>query len=175
MNRPNPSPDLSPLDPIRFDRAPGGRAQLLPTLFEAQRIYGYVPEPVAEAIGRALRIPLADIHGVLEFYTMLYAKPAGRRIVRGCSSPMCSRLHGDEAFVAPARHLKLPPGEVSSDGVSMVEEVPCLGLCDLAPAALVGDVPVGGIDPARPEDWVDGPRPAPVGRVFGEPRWLSGR
>jgi NADH-quinone oxidoreductase subunit F len=57
----------------------------------------------------------------------------------------------------------------------MVEEAPCLGLCDMAPAALVGDVPVGGIDPAQPGSWVDSPRPAPLGRVVGDPRWLSGR
>src|SRR3989304_2871480 len=120
MNRPPESPDLTLLDPVLFDRAPGGRSQLLPTLFDAQRIYGYISEPVADAIGRALRVPLADIYGVLEFYTMLYSKPAGRRIVRVCSSPMCSRLHGDEAFVAAARHLKLHPGEVAADGGSTV-------------------------------------------------------
>ena len=57
MNRPGEPPDLSLLDPILFERAPGGRAQLLPTLFDAQRIYGYVPGSVAEAIGRALRVP----------------------------------------------------------------------------------------------------------------------
>jgi len=175
MNRPNPSPDLSLLDPILFDRAPGGRAQLLPTLFEAQRIYGYVPEPVAEAIGRALRIPLADIHGVLEFYTMLYAQPAGRRIVRVCTSPLCSRLQGEAALSAAGNHLGLRPGEVSADGTWMVEEVPCLGLCDMAPAALVGDVPVAEIDPADPGRWIDTPSAAPLGRIGGDPRWLSGR
>jgi NADH-quinone oxidoreductase subunit F len=175
MNRQDESPDLTRLDPILFDRAPGGRAQLLPTLFDAQRLYGYVPETVAEAIGRALRVPLADIYGVLEFYTMLYARPAGRRIVRVCTSPLCSRVQGEAALAAAGHHLGLRPGEVSADGTWMVEEVPCLGLCDVAPAALVGDVPVGAIDPSHPERWIDAPSPASVGRVTGEPRWLSGR
>src|SRR3989337_3910330 len=116
MNRPPESPDLDLLDPILFDRAPGGRAQLLPTLLEAQRLYGHVPEPVAEAIGRALRVPLADIYGVLEFYTMLYSQPAGRRIVRVCTSPLCSRLQGEAALTAAGHHLRLPTGEGSADG-----------------------------------------------------------
>jgi len=175
MNRPPESPDLTLLDPILFDRAPGGRAQLLPTLFDAQRIYGHVPETVAEAIGRALRVPLADIYGVLEFYTMLYAQPAGRRIVRVCTSPLCSRLQGEAALTAAGRHLRLRPGEVSADGTWMIEEVPCLGLCDMAPAALVGDVPVAEIDVADPGRWIDSPSAAPLGRIGGEPRWLSGR
>src|SRR3989337_4271791 len=126
MNRPPESPDLDLLDPILFDRAPGGRAQLLPTLLEAQRLYGHVPEPVAEAIGRALRVPLADIYGVLEFYTMLYSQPAGRRIVRVCTSPMCSRLGGESAVEAAAHHLGLRPGQVSVDGGGMVEGAACL-------------------------------------------------
>jgi NADH-quinone oxidoreductase subunit F len=133
--------NLDLLDPILFERAPSGRAGLLPTLLEAQRLYGYIPEAVAEAIGRALRVPLADIYGVLEFYAMLYSRPAGRRIVRVCTSPLCSRLGGEAAARAAARHLGLRLGEVSSNGETMVEEAPCLGLCDMAPAALVGDVP----------------------------------
>jgi NADH-quinone oxidoreductase subunit F len=175
MIRPNGPLDLSLLDPILFDRAPGGRTQLLPALFEAQRTYGHIPEAVAEAIGRALRVPLADIYGVLEFYTMLYSRPAGRRIVRVCTSPMCSRLRSDEALASACTHLSLRPGEVSRDGEWMVEEAPCLGLCDMAPAALVGDVPVAAIDASRPETWIDHAAAASIGRVSGEPRWLSGR
>ena len=167
--------DLDLLDPVLFDHAPGGRAQLLPTLLEAQHIYGHVPEPVAEAIGRALRVPLADIYGVLEFYSMLYPQPAGRRIVRVCTSTLCSRVGGASAVQAAAHYLGLHPGQVSADGEWMVEEAPCLGLCDMAPAALVGDVPVGGIDPAGPASWVKTPTPAGLGRVGGEPRWLTGR
>jgi NADH-quinone oxidoreductase subunit F len=175
MDRPTPTFDLSLLDPILFDRAPGGRSQLLPTLFDAQRIYGHVPEPVAEAIGRALRVPLADIYGVLEFYTMLYGRPAGRRIIRVCTSPLCSRVHGEEALASASRHVGLRPGEVSADGEWMVEETPCLGLCDMAPAALVGDLPVGHIDASAPESWIGRSTAAPLGRVTGDPRWLSGR
>src|SRR3970282_1041223 len=175
MNRPPESPDLTLLDPILFDRAPGGRAQLLPTLFDAQRIYGHVPESVAEAIGRALRVPLADIYGVLEFYTMLYAQPAGRRIVRVCTSPLCSRLQGEAALMAAGHYLRLRPREVSADGTCMIEEVPCLGLCDMAPPARVGDVPVAEIDVAAPGRWIDSPSAAPLGRIGGATRWLSGR
>jgi NADH-quinone oxidoreductase subunit F len=57
----------------------------------------------------------------------------------------------------------------------MVEEVPCLGLCDMAPAALVGDVPVAEIDPDDPGRWIDSPTAAPLGRIGGDPRLLSGR
>jgi len=169
------SPDLSLLDPVLFDRAPGGRSQLLPTLLEAQRIYGFVPAPVAEAVGRALRVPLAEIYGVLEFYSMLYTRRTGRRIVRVCTSPLCSRHGSERALHAAAEHVGAEPGVPSADGEWMVEEAPCLGLCDLAPAALVGETPVGGIDIDSPSSWIRSPVAAPLGRVGGEPRWLTGR
>jgi NADH-quinone oxidoreductase subunit F len=175
MAAPVRSFDLTLLDPVLFDLAPGGRAQLLPVLLEAQRIYGYVPEPVADAIGRALRVPLADIHGVLEFYTMLYPRPAGRRIVRVCTSPLCRRRGAQAALQAACDHLGLPTDQASTDGAWMVEEAPCLGLCDHAPAALVGDTPVGPMDPSKASDWIDRPVAAPLGVVGGEPRWLTAR
>jgi NADH-quinone oxidoreductase subunit F len=175
MSTSTPTLDLRPLDPILFEHAAGGRSRLLPVLLEAQRIYGHIPAEVADAIGRALRVPLADIHGVLEFYTMLYPRPTGRRVVRVCTSPMCSRVGGERALESAARHLGLHPGEVSASGEWMVEEAPCLGLCDAAPAALIGDAPAGPIDPDVPEGWIDGRNEIGLGAVTGEPRWLTGR
>ena len=40
---------------------------------------------------------------------------------------------------ALCRHLEIEPGEVSSNGEFTVEHAPCLGLCDHAPAVLVGE------------------------------------
>jgi NADH-quinone oxidoreductase subunit F len=45
----------------------------------------------------------------------------------------------------------------------------------MAPAALVGDVPVGEIDSEDGANWVEAPQAAPLGRIGGDPRWLSGR
>ena len=44
---------------------------------------------------------------------------------------------------------KVAPGEVSSDGEFTVEHAPCLGLCDHAPALLVGEIALGHADPGR--------------------------
>ncbi|HMK09059.1 MAG TPA: NADH-ubiquinone oxidoreductase-F iron-sulfur binding region domain-containing protein, partial [Anaerolineales bacterium] len=106
---------------------------------------------------------------------MLYSRPTGRTVVRVCTSPLCSRARGEEALEAAAGHLRVRPGEASADGAWMVEEVPCLGLCDMAPAALVGETPVGAVDPDRPAAWIEMAHAAALGRLTGEPRWLTGR
>lgn len=166
---------LEPLEPILARLAPGGRTNLIPTLLEAQAAYGYLPEPVVEALGRGLHIPLAEIHGVIEFYSMLYPRPTGRTIVRVCTSSMCAQAGAEQALHAAARHLGIEPGEVTSDGKFKLERAPCLGLCDHAPAALVGETPVAHLDPAAPQRWLTPPQAPPLGHVGGEPRWLSGR
>jgi NADH-quinone oxidoreductase subunit F len=167
--------DLAFLEPVLSENAGVGRTRLLPVLLEAQRQLGYLTEPMVEAIGRSLRVPLAEIHGVIEFYSMLYNRPAGRKVVRVCTSPVCEQAGGKAALAAACKHFGTAPGEVTSDGEWMVEEAPCLGLCDHAPAALVGDVPVANIDPSKASDWIENPKAAGLGVVGGDSRPLSGR
>ena len=62
--------ELDPLRSILAELAPQGRPALLPALHAAQQIYGWLPEPVAAEVGRALGVPLADVYGVIDFYAM---------------------------------------------------------------------------------------------------------
>ncbi|HLC06323.1 MAG TPA: NAD(P)H-dependent oxidoreductase subunit E [Anaerolineales bacterium] len=169
------SPDLAFLEPVLAENADGGRDRLLPVLLRVQGQLGYLTQPMVEAIGRSLRVPLAEIHGVIEFYAMLYNRPAGRRVVRVCTSPICDQAGGRAALDAACKHFGTAPGEVTSDGEWMVEGAPCLGLCDHAPAALVGDIPVAAVDPLNAHEWIEDPKPAGLGLVSGNERPLSGR
>lgn len=169
------TPDLRPLAPVLERCAQNGASSLIPALLEAQKIYSCLPEPVIEAIGQHLRVPLAEIHGVIEFYSMLYSAPIGKTIVRVCTSPMCAQVGGKEAFQAARAHLGVDAFEPTNDREYMVEEVPCIGLCDHAPAALIGDTPVSRVDAASPGSWLNDPQAAPLSFIGGEPRWLTGR
>ncbi len=62
--------DLAPLHPAIEKYIPLGRSGLLPALHAAQKLYGWLSEPVAAEIARCLQVPLADVHGVIEFYTL---------------------------------------------------------------------------------------------------------
>ena len=169
------TPTLSQLQPILEKHAPGGRAQLLPALWEAQQTYGHLSEPIVAAIGKALRVPLSEVHGVIEFYTMFYNRPVGDTLVRVCVSPMCAQQGGEMILDAACEHFGVQPGETTADGKYTIEAVECLGLCDHAPAALVGDVPLSIEANSDPAGWVLSPQPVPLGRVGGEPRWLTAR
>ena len=66
--------DLAPIKAAIESYIPLGRSGLLPALHAAQKIYGWLPEGVAAEVSRSLRVPLADVHGVIEFYSLFYNK-----------------------------------------------------------------------------------------------------
>jgi NADH-quinone oxidoreductase subunit F len=169
----SPALDLEPLRPILERHAPQGRAGLLPALHAAQSVYGYLPEPVAAAIGRALRVPLADVHGVIDFYAMFYREPVGRTVVRVCGDPACALAGGDAVEAAVCRHLKLGLGETTADGAFTVERAPCLGLCEHAPAVLVGETALGRAEAANAAEICTGQGFRPGGVIAGDVRLLS--
>src|SRR3990172_207927 len=125
-----PDFDLTPLQAALAEFIPQGRSGLLPALHAAQSIHGYLPEPVAAEVGRTLGVPLADVHGVIDFYEMLSREPIGRTVVRVCTAPVCALAGADRLADALCRHLNVVTGDVSSDGEFTVEHAPCLGLCD---------------------------------------------
>jgi NADH-quinone oxidoreductase subunit F len=116
-----------------------GRSGLLPALQATQKRHGWVSEPIAAEIAKRLGVPLVDVHGVIEFYTLLYNKPVGRRIIRVCTDIACALKDADGVLNHLCGNHGLQPGEMAPDGSITIEAAPCLGLCEHAPAALVDE------------------------------------
>ena len=129
--------------------SPQSRTMLLPALLEAQKEFGHISKEIATEIGETLKVPLADVMGVIEFYSMLFTEPTGETIVRVCTSPSCSARGGRDVHKQILHQLDLLKDGPTADGKYFVEEVQCLGLCDKAPSALVNETAVGEITPER--------------------------
>lgn len=167
--------DLQALEPIfaRKDRL--DRSQLLPVLIEAQRQYGYLGAEVVNAISAAMRIPRSEIYGVMQFFTMLHDQPTGRTHVYVCTGPACVMRGSRKILDEICASLGVGPGEVDKDGEYMVEAAPCLGLCDQAPAALIGETPTTLHPAGESAGWLEAATGTSLGFIAGEPRWLTGR
>lgn len=113
---------------------PLGRSGLLPALHAAQKLYGWLSEPVAAEIAKALRVPLADVHGVIEFYSLFYDEPTSKRIIRVCTDVTCALKDADGILNRLCAHHGLKPGQTPEDLSLTIESSPCLGLCEHAPA-----------------------------------------
>ncbi len=169
------SVDLSHFRPYLAAIAPRGRTMLLPALHHAQSLYGWLPAEVQDAISRALRVPLADVHGVIEFYTMFYNAPMAKTVVRVCEDSACSMHGGTEIAQLIEEKLGLKHGESASDLSIGFEVVPCLGMCEQAPCALFGDKPAGNLSLDAVPDFLAGSHPEVNAKPYGDTRLMLAR
>ncbi len=169
-----PTLNLTPLKTY-LESIPPRRTALLPALHHAQSLYGWLPREVQHEISRALRVPAAEVHGVIEFYTMLYNTPTAKRVVRVCETPACWLAGADTVMQALETKLGVEHGETTSDGEATYERVPCLGMCELAPAALNGLTPAGELTVDKIDAFLEDALPEPRTYVYGEPRWMLKR
>ncbi len=131
--------DLVPLKSAIQPYIPLGRSGLLPALHAAQKIYGWLPQEVAAEVAKSLRVPLADVHGVIEFYALFYNEPVGRKIIRVCTDPACALKGADGLLDHLCEHYGVESGGTTPDLTLTIERSPCLGLCEHAPAVWTMD------------------------------------
>ncbi len=148
-----------------------GREMLLPALLIAQKDHDYISPESADAIGKALKVPLADIFGVIEFYSMLSSQPRAEKSIRICTTPSCASQGSGDLIDEVCQHLGVDIGEATVDGRYIVEEVECLGLCDHAPGVLVGDDMVGDATLEK----IFSPEGHPRSVIYGDTRYLTAR
>jgi NADH-quinone oxidoreductase subunit F len=131
-----------------------GRARdaLLPALWDIQTAFGHIDREAVHAIANTLRVPAAEIYGVIEFYTLFHDEPTGESIIRVCTDPMCGLAGADRIVDQLCERLNIRPHETSADGLFTIEHSTCLGLCDHAPAALISRRGVGEMSYAPIED-----------------------
>jgi NADH-quinone oxidoreductase subunit F len=166
------------LDPLRAalaDLAPQGRSALLPALHAAQALYGYLSEPVAAEIGQLLRVPLSDVYGVIDFYAMFYRHPVGRSMLRVCTDPACALAGAEDVLQAACAHAGVGLDEVTANGAFTIERAPCLGLCEHAPAVLVGRQARGRASAERVAELFEGGGQPVGGIIGGDPSPGSGQ
>ncbi|HBO44802.1 MAG TPA: NADH:ubiquinone oxidoreductase, partial [Planctomycetaceae bacterium] len=107
-----------------------------------QERFGYVSDEAMDLIAKRVNVHRVEVQGVVSFYAFLSEQPKGKVVIRLCND-IIDRMHGSarsaEAFFAD---LGIGFGETTPDGLISLESVPCIGLSDQAPAALINDVPV---------------------------------
>ncbi|MHB9146720.1 MAG: NADH-quinone oxidoreductase subunit NuoE family protein [Symbiobacteriia bacterium] len=113
------------------------RTYLLEVLHGVQDEFGHVPLAAAEEIHRVMGVPVAEIHTLASFYDLLSVEPEGQQVLHICQDVAC-HVRGAKELAAAAGRFIGPEGQVTPDGRLSWHRCSCLGLCDKAPAALVG-------------------------------------
>lgn len=159
--------DLTPLKIALEPYIALGRTALIPALHAAQEVYGYLPKPVAAEVARALKIPLADVFGVIDFYAMFYREPVGKTVVQVCGDPACALAGADHLLEQFSQSSKNHQTGGDMQPAVTIERSACLGLCSHAPAALSGGKPVGRADAYTFDELTAGDIPVPKTLIGG--------
>ena len=122
---------------------------LLPILHAVQERFGYIPDAATPLIAKELNLSRAEVHGVVSFYHDFRTAPPPRLVVKVCRAEACQAVGARQAAQALLTNLGLDWDQPASDQSVVVEPVYCLGLCALAPAAMIGEDLVSGLDGAE--------------------------
>ncbi len=110
---------------------------LIAILNEVQVKYGYVPKVAQLTIAEYLHIPLAQVYGVITFYSRFSLKPKGKYNISVCMGTACFVKGSQKILDRLLERLKIGVGETTPDGKFSIEETRCVGACGLAPVFTV--------------------------------------
>lgn len=129
----------------------GKEGSLIQVLHMAQGIYGYLPLEVQEVIADGLDIPLAEVSGVVTFYSFFATQPRGKHTIRVCLGTACY-VRGGKKIVERLREvLGVEIGETTKDRIFTFEVARCIGSCGLAPAMSIDDQVYKQVNPDKLE------------------------
>lgn len=105
----------------------GREGSLIQVLHMAQGIYGYLPPEVQRVIADGLELPLAEVSGVVSFYSFFSTQRRGRHTIRVCLGTACY-VRGGKRIVERLRELlKVEVGDTTADGLFTLEVARCSG------------------------------------------------
>jgi formate dehydrogenase subunit gamma len=146
-SRPIPwNPDIAAerIDALKHIEGP-----LLPILHDLQGVFGCIPRDAEPLIADKLNLTRAEVHGVVTFYHDFRERPAGAHVLKLCRAEACQSAGGEALATRAEEALGIASGETTPDGQVTLEAVYCLGLCAIAPSAMIDGRVVARLDPPR--------------------------
>lgn len=110
---------------------------LMMILSDIQREYGYIPLEVQELVSKNTGISVAEIYGVVTFYSFFSLNPKGKFVIGCCLGTACYVKGAQQVIDKFSEILGIKPGETTPDGLFTLDALRCLGACGIAPAVSV--------------------------------------
>lgn len=115
------------------------KGALMPILQKAQEIYGYLPLEIQDIIAKGLKMSVAEVYGVVTFYSQFSLNPKGKYNISVCLGTACYVKGSGEILEKLKDLLKISEGDITEDGKFSLEECRCVGACGLAPVMTIND------------------------------------
>ena len=119
------------------DRHIGQKTPLIMILSDIQNEYGYIPLEVQEIVSKRTGISVAEIYGVVTFYSFFSLKPNGKYVIGCCLGTACYVKGAQQVIDKFSEILNIKPGETTDDGLFTLDALRCIGACAAAPAVTI--------------------------------------
>ena len=129
----------------------GRPGALIPVLEQVQEELGFLPMAVQQRVANGLNLPVANVYGVVTFYSFFTMIPRGKHNVRLCLGTACYVRGAQRLLENISKILGIEPGGCTEDRQFSLETVRCLGACGLAPVVMVDNNTYGQMKPAKIE------------------------
>ena len=115
------------------------KSNLIQILNEVQEKYGYIPKQSQIEVSNYLSIPMAEIYGVITFYSRFTLEPKGKYNISVCLGTACF-VKGSQALLDRLKErLKIDEGQTTPDGKFSIDATRCVGACGLAPVFTINN------------------------------------
>jgi NADH-quinone oxidoreductase subunit E/NADP-reducing hydrogenase subunit HndA len=118
-------------------RYPNEPTPLMMILSDIQNEYGYIPLEVQEIVSEQTGISVADIYGVVTFYSFFSLTPKGKYVIGCCLGTACYVKGAQNVIDRFSELLGIRPGETTEDGLFTLDALRCIGACGIAPAVSI--------------------------------------
>lgn len=119
------------------DRYAEERTPLMMILSDVQKEYGYIPLEVQELVSERTGISVAEIYGVVTFYSFFSLTPKGKYVIGCCLGTACYVKGAQQVIDKFSELLGVRPGETTKDGLFTLDALRCIGACGIAPAVSI--------------------------------------
>lgn len=116
-----------------------GRKALMGVLQKAQEIYGYLPLPVQKEVAFGMNLSVAEVYGVVSFYSFFTMTPKGDYEISVCIGTACYVKGAQAVLEKIEEELGIKDGECTEDEKFSIDACRCIGACGLAPIITIND------------------------------------
>lgn len=111
----------------------------------------YLKEESLIKVSNYLNLPLAQIYGIVGYYSMFSLEPRGKFVIQICKSPICGMMGSQSIYDA----VKSKIDSLSNKSLFTIEKVECLGQCSQSPCMMVNNNVYGQLNLEKVEIIID--------------------
>ncbi len=119
------------------DRYADEKTPLMMILSDIQNEFGYIPLEVQQIVSQKTGVSVAEIYGVVTFYSFFSLVPNGKYVIGVCLGTACYVKGAQQIIDKFSEILGIGAGETTEDGLFTIDALRCIGACGIAPAVTI--------------------------------------